>query len=70
MDEAGRALMNKAFLIVGIPAVVTSFCWLAFGWGWRVACSVTGAELVVITTFVIYVLRRQRQRATGPADGR
>ena len=52
--------MNRAFLIVGIPGVVTSFCWLAFGWGWRVAIGVTAAEIVVITAFVIYILRRQR----------
>jgi membrane protein implicated in regulation of membrane protease activity len=55
--------MNRAFLVVGIPAVITSFCWLVFGWGWRVAVSVTAAELVAITAFVIYVLRRQRHRA-------
>jgi len=55
--------MNRAFLVVGIPAVVTSFCWLAFGWGWSVAIGVTAAELVIITGVVIYVLRRQKQRA-------
>jgi membrane protein implicated in regulation of membrane protease activity len=53
--------MNRAFLIVGIPAVVTSFCWLAFGWGWRVAAAVTGSEIVAITAFVIWVLRRRGQ---------
>jgi len=55
--------MNRAFLVVGIPAVITSFCWLAFGWGWRLAIGVTAAELVIITGVVIYVLRRQKQRA-------
>ncbi|HTS13053.1 MAG TPA: hypothetical protein VMH00_13115 [Candidatus Limnocylindrales bacterium] len=56
--------MNRAFLIVGIPGVVTSFCWLAFGWGWRLAVGVTAAELVAFTGVVIYVLRRQSQRAS------
>ena len=55
--------MNRAFLIVGIPGVITSFCWLAFAWGWRLAIGVTAAEIVVITAFVIYVLRRQRGHA-------
>jgi len=62
--------MNRAFLVVGIPAVVTSFCWLAFGRGWRVAIYVTAAELVIITGFVIYVLRRQKQRAGQSASAR
>jgi membrane protein implicated in regulation of membrane protease activity len=56
--------MNRAFLVVGIPAVITSFCWLAFGWGWRVAMTVTAAEIIAITAFVIYVLRRQNRAST------
>jgi len=51
--------MNRAFLIVGIPAIATSFCWLAFGWGWRRAMIVTGIELAAIVAAVIYLLRRQ-----------
>jgi hypothetical protein len=62
--------MNRAFLIVGIPAVITSFCWLAFGWGWRVAVTVTGSEIIVITAFVIYILRRQNGRASAPESNR
>jgi hypothetical protein len=58
--------MNRAFLIVGIPAVITSFCWLAFGWGWRVAIAVTGAEIVAITAVVVSILRRPKQRANEP----
>jgi membrane protein implicated in regulation of membrane protease activity len=62
--------MNRAFLIIGIPAFVTSFCWLAFGWGWRVATIVTGAELVVVIGAVIYILRRQSARSNGPEASR
>jgi membrane protein implicated in regulation of membrane protease activity len=62
--------MNRAYLIVGIPAVITSFCWLAFGWGWRLAVSVTATEIVAITAFVIYILRRQNRRASGTESGR
>jgi membrane protein implicated in regulation of membrane protease activity len=56
--------MNRALLIVGIPALITSFCWLAFGWGWRVAIAVTGTEIVAVTAVVIYLVRRQNQRAS------
>ena len=33
--------MNRAFYIIAIPAFITSFCWLTFGWGWRFAAMVT-----------------------------
>ena len=62
--------MNRAFFIIGIPAVMTSFLWLAFGWGWRLAATVTGAELVVAIVAVIYLLRRQSARPDGPEAGR
>jgi len=54
--------MNRAFLIVGIPAVLTSFGWLTFGWGWRLATVVTAGEIVVIAVFVVWVLRRQKRK--------
>jgi hypothetical protein len=57
--------MNKAFLIVVVPAIITSFLWLAFGWGWRLAAEVTGAELAVAIAGVIYLLRRQSARRDG-----
>jgi membrane protein implicated in regulation of membrane protease activity len=56
--------MNRAFLVVGIPAVITSFCWLAFGWGWRIAVTVTAGEMIAIAGFVIYTLRRQNRAST------
>jgi uncharacterized membrane protein len=62
--------MNRAYLIVGIPAFVTSFMWLAFGWGWRFAAVVTGVELVVVIAAVIYLLRRQAARPGNPEAGR
>ena len=62
--------MNRAFYIIGIPAVITSFLWLAFGWGWRVAAVVTGAELAVAILGVVYLLRRQNSRQGGPQAGR
>jgi len=62
--------MNRAFFIIGIPAVITSFLWLAFGWGWRLAATVTGVELVVAIIAVVYLLRRQSARPDGPEAGR
>jgi membrane protein implicated in regulation of membrane protease activity len=62
--------MNRAFFIIGIPAIITSFLWLAFGWGWRLAAVVTGAELAVAIIAVIYLLRRQSARPNGPEAGR
>jgi membrane protein implicated in regulation of membrane protease activity len=61
--------MNRAFLLIGIPAIVTSFLWLAFGWGWRLAAAVTGGELVVAILGVTYLLRRQSARPNGPEAG-
>ncbi|MGH9712738.1 MAG: hypothetical protein ACRD5M_05490 [Candidatus Acidiferrales bacterium] len=62
--------MNRAFYIIGIPAIITSFLWLLFGWGWRLAAIITGAEIVVATLGVIYLLRRQSARQGGPGAGR
>jgi membrane protein implicated in regulation of membrane protease activity len=62
--------MNRAFFIIGIPAIVTSFLWLAFGWGWRLAAAVTGVELAVAILAVIYLLRRQSTRPDGPEADR
>ena len=62
--------MNKAFLVVFIPAIITSFLWLAFGWGWRLAATVTGAEVVVGIAAVLYLLRRQSARRGGPEASR
>jgi hypothetical protein len=56
--------MNRSFLIVGIPAVLTSFGWLWFVWGLKLASSITAVEVVLIVAVVAYVLRRQNQRAT------
>jgi membrane protein implicated in regulation of membrane protease activity len=62
--------MNRAFFIIGIPAVITSFLWLAFGWGWRLAAVVTSVELAVAIIAVIYLLRRQSAPPDGPETGR
>ena len=62
--------MTKAFLIIAVPAIITSFLWLAFGWGWRLATTVTGAELVVAIAGVIFLLRREKARNGGTEASR
>lgn len=59
--RAEHIAVNKAFLIIVIPALATSFGWLAFGWGWRVAVLGTALELLVIVPAVVYLLRRQNR---------
>jgi hypothetical protein len=62
--------MNRAFLIVGIPAFATSFCWVAYGWGWRLAAAVTGIELAVAVATVFCLLRQQDARPHEPRADR
>jgi len=55
--------VNKSFLIIGIPAFVVSFFWLAFGWGLRVALVVIGTELIAVAGGVLYIRRREKSAA-------
>lgn len=59
--------MNRSFLIVGIPAVLTSFGWLWFVWGLKLASSVTAVEIALIVAVVAYILRRQNRTAAEAA---
>lgn len=56
--------MNRAFLIIAIPAFIVSFTWLAFGYGWKVALVVVLLELAAAIGGVMY-LRRRNSRAAG-----
>ena len=62
--------MNRAYFIVGIPAFISSFFWIAFGWGWRPAVIVTSVELALIIAVVMYFLRRERAKQGGAEQGR
>ncbi|HKW90120.1 MAG TPA: hypothetical protein VJN21_15320 [Candidatus Acidoferrales bacterium] len=55
--------MNRAFLIIAIPAFIVSFAWLAFGYGWRVALAVVVLELAAAIGGVVYLRRRGSQTA-------
>jgi len=56
--------MNRAFLIIAIPAFIVSFAWLAFGYGWKIALVVVLLELAAAIGGVIY-LRRRGSQAPG-----
>ncbi|MGH9682094.1 MAG: hypothetical protein ACRD4S_00565 [Candidatus Acidiferrales bacterium] len=58
--------MNVAFLIVGIPAILASFGWLAYMWGWRAAAAVTLAELAALVFAVARIVRRRGEPAPAP----
>ena len=62
----GGFLMNRAFYIIVVPAIVTTFGWVTFGWGWRLAAVITGAEIVLVVATVIFLGRRQNARGTAP----
>ena len=53
--------MNKAFLIILIPAVVVSLAWLTVGWGMRVSVPVGIAILLAGLVSAAILLRRRRR---------
>lgn len=55
--------MNRAFLIIAIPAFIVSFVWLYVGYGLAVAVPVIVGELAVAIGAVIYLRRRASQTA-------
>lgn len=54
--------MNKAFIIIGIPAFITSFLYLSFGWGLKVSVPVTALELVLAVCWYAYLSRHDKSR--------
>ncbi|MGH9732262.1 MAG: hypothetical protein ACRD4A_11210 [Candidatus Acidiferrales bacterium] len=55
--------MNRAFLIIAIPAFIVSFVWLYVGYGLTVAVPVIVGELAAAIGGVIYLRRRASQTA-------
>ncbi len=53
--------MNKAFVIILVPAVVVSLAWLTAGWGLRVSVPV-GVVVLLITFVSTIVFLRRRKR--------
>jgi hypothetical protein len=55
--------MNKAFLVIWIPAIATSFYWMYEGYSLRVAIVGTIAELAIAAGVILVLRRRERQAA-------
>ncbi|HXO04597.1 MAG TPA: hypothetical protein VN884_03080 [Candidatus Sulfotelmatobacter sp.] len=53
--------MNRALLIIAIPAFLVSIFWLTIGWGWRTALVGGCLELGVAIGAVIYLKRRNSE---------
>jgi hypothetical protein len=60
--------MNRAFLIIAIPAFLVSIFWLTLGWGWHTAVIGGCLEIVVGVGVVIYAARRA-SAAQSPGPG-
>ncbi len=54
--------MNKAFLIILVPAIAVSVAWLTVGWGTRVSAPVGIAMVIVLLVCIFMILRRQGQK--------
>jgi membrane protein implicated in regulation of membrane protease activity len=53
--------MNRAFLIIGIPAVAVSFYWLYMGYSLRAAIVGAVAEVALAVALVAFLRRKERQ---------
>jgi hypothetical protein len=58
--------VNRGFYIIVVPAIVTTFGWVTFGCGWRLAAVITGAEIVLVVATVIFLVRRQNAQGAAP----
>jgi hypothetical protein len=59
--------MNRAFLIIAIPAFLVSIFWLTLGWGWRTAVIGGCVEIAIGVGVVIYAARHtSAPQSPGP----
>ena len=59
--------MNRAFLIIAIPAFLVSIFWLTLGWGWHTAAVGGCLEIAIGAGVVIYAARRPNvPQSSGP----
>ena len=56
--------MNRAFIMIAIPAFVVSFVWLYVGYGLAVAAPVIAVELAGAIGGIVY-LRRRKAHVAG-----
>jgi hypothetical protein len=66
--------MNRAFLIIAIPAFLVSIFWLTLGWGWHAAVIGGCLEIAIGVGVVVCAARRssapQSPGPGGPQTGR
>jgi hypothetical protein len=66
--------MNRAFLIIAIPAFLVSIFWLTLGWGWQTALIGGCLEIAIGTGVAVYAARRPSAPhdpgTNGPQAGR
>jgi hypothetical protein len=66
--------MNRAFLIIAIPAFLVSIFWLTLGWGWHTALIGGCLEIAIGAGVAAYAARRpsapQDPGPGGPQAGR
>jgi hypothetical protein len=53
--------MNRALLVIAIPAFLVSIFWLTIGWGWRTALAGGCLELAVAIGAVVYLKHRNNE---------
>jgi hypothetical protein len=58
--------MNKAFLVIWIPAFGTSFYWLYEGYNLRAAILGTIAMVAIGVGVIVYLRRREKQTSPRP----
>ena len=50
--------MNRAFLVIAIPALAVALFWITFGWGWRVSLP-AGIAIIILATAGFLIWRRR-----------
>ena len=60
--------MNRAFLIIWIPAIAVSFYWMYMGYSLLVAILGTILELAIAVGVILFMRRRDR-RASSRTSG-
>ncbi|MGD0544412.1 MAG: hypothetical protein ABSB65_08365 [Candidatus Acidiferrales bacterium] len=61
--------MNRALLLIAIPAFLVSIFWLTLGWGWRTALVIGCLELAIAAAAVNYFSRRKKPPANPGCGG-
>jgi len=58
--EKGQEKMNKALLVIVVPALLVATFWLTLGWGWRTAALGAFAGIVTLVGIAVYLRKTPR----------